>query len=685
MAAKNFVLGTGGKVDTLVMTLIKKADDPEQIVRTAIFDSLQELGKKQPNLHLSSILDFMTKNQNLNQHHRIFLLKSLQKVLQMHLNNVHPELCQNLVELGMSEMLSSKEVIPEWQEEACELLVVLGGKYAKLIMGKVVENFQPGKIPHYYVVKLAADLSTSSPTEVVPLLKDVISRTVPITASVKKENLRWVFSYAISHFSEAIVHFIANADSAEFGMQFVSYGSELYPAYEIMLNIWMGSKEAKVRLMTAKAIGNLCAILPRDQFDTQLPRLFPPLLALFKKEKEILAVTQAVCTVLEVGVQSAKAAIAEAEANPNALIPVLALEPMLPGVLAIIHPLAVAPVDESNANAVKNNNELLRCHEVIGYAFPNILISFLLEKLDAVKYKDPNIRAGTLLIIRHLVDRIDPSLEGHKELLVIGMKPPSQTEQNWRVRKILSQVIISMSSKKYLELEAGENLVQFIVRQCAISDREIEAYNASIKGKPPVPGASSPDELRSLCDDIINISATAVPCMEVVLWPFLFEFLIDPKYTDAIAIVTKCIGALATKKREEWESGRGDESAKDCYIIDFDRHVNIPRPPVILARLFVLCTGAMRRNKQAENILEMLRACGPVFHPEVQNLWDHSLIKLVQFIQSKASAWSQQKWEDLILRLMAETIKVIVCFSCSLIFLSLVLFINIFFLHSTGG
>ena len=222
-----------------------------------------------------------------------------------------------------------------------------------------------------------------------------------------------------------------------------------------------------------------------------------------------------------------------------------------------------------------------------------------------------------------------------------------------------------MSSKKYLELEAGENLVQFIVRQCAISDREIESYNASIKGKPPVPGASSPDELRSLCDDIINISATAVPCMEVVLWPFLFEFLIDPKYTDAIAILTKCIGALATKKREEWESGRGNESAKDCYIIDFDRHVNIPRPPVILARLFVLCTGAMRRNKQEENILEMLRACGPIFHPEVQNLWDHSLIKLVQFIPSKASAWSQQQWEDFILRLMAEAIKVIVCIFCS--------------------
>ena len=657
--AKNYVVSGGGKVDALVMALIKKANDEDKMVRDTIFGSLSEIGRKQPNLHLSSVLDFLRKNPKLERPHRIILLKSLQKVLQQHLNNILPDIAQQLIDLGMEEMMGTKEIIPEWQNEACELLLILGTKHSKQIMDLLVSKFTPGSVPHYYVLKLIGDLSTHSPADVVPLLKDVIARSVSITSSVKKENMRWVFCYAISHFSEAIVHFIANAESAELSMQYVSYGSELYPAYEIMLNVWLTCRESKVRQMAAKAIGNLCAILPRETFDAQLPRLLPPILNLFKKEKDILPVTQAVCNVLEVGVQSAKAAIAEAEADPHSLIPTLALEPLLSTVLSIIHPMCVQPFDETNPHAAKTNNELLRCHEVIGYAFPNALISFLLERLDVTnpKSKDPNVRAGTLLIIRHLVDRIDPSLQGHKELLVIGMKSPCHTETNLKVQKILSQVIISMSSKNYLELEGGEELVDFIVRINAISDSFIAQAEAK-QGK-PTPGSPSLEELRSLCDDILNISATAVPCMDVVLWPFLFEFIVNPKYTNAMGILTKAIGALGARKRIEWENGESQEAAKDFYLIDFDKHVNLPSPHAIVARLVVMATGAMRRNKQGENVLQCLRACGPILHPEVQSLWDNALAKLVLFISNKSGGWGQQKWEDLILRLLAETIKII--------------------------
>ena len=657
--SKNYVVSGGGKVDALVMALIKKANDEDKMVRETVFSSLAEIGRKQPNLHLSSVLDFLHKNPKLEQPHRIILLKSLQKVLQQHLNNILPDLAQQLIELGMQEMMGTKDLIPDWQNEACELLLILGTKHSKQIMEILISKFTPGKVPHYYVMKLIADLSTHSPAEVVPLLKDVIARTVSVTSSVKKDNLRWVFCYAISHFSEAIVHFIANAESPEVSMQFVSFGTELYPAYEIMLNVWLTCRESKVRLMAAKAIGNLCAILPRQTFDTQLPKLFPPILNLFKKEKDLLPVTQAVCNVLEVGVQSAKAAIAEAEADPHSLIPVLALEPMLPTVLSIIHPLCVKPFDETDPHAAKTNNELLRCHEVIGYAFPSSLISFLLERLDLTnpKSKDPNVRAGTLLIIRHLVDRIDPSLQGHKELLVIGMKGPCHDEANPKVQKLLSQVIISMSSKNYLELEGGEELVDFIVRINAIPDQFIAQAEAK-EGKVP-PGYPSLGELRSLCDDILNISATAVPCMDVVLWPFLFEFVVNPRYTHAMGILTKAIGALGARKRAAWEAGESDEDAKDFYLIDFDKHVNLPGPHALIARLMVMSSGAMRRNKQGENVLQCLRACGPILHPEVQSLWDNALTKLVMFINNKAASWGQQKWEDLILRLLAETIKIV--------------------------
>lgn len=42
----------------------------------------------------------------------------------------------------------------------------------------------------------------------------------------------------------------------------------------------------------------MCAVLEKDQLDAQLPRLVPTLLAFYKKEKELLPITQVYIFVL---------------------------------------------------------------------------------------------------------------------------------------------------------------------------------------------------------------------------------------------------------------------------------------------------------------------------------------------------------------------------------------------------
>jgi hypothetical protein len=50
-----------------------------------------------------------------------------------------------------------------------------------------------------------------------------------------------------------------------------------------------------------------------------------------------------------------------------------------------------------------------------------------------------------------------------------------------------------------------------------------------------------------------------------VLWPYLLEAIVPAKYTNAVAIVAKCLGHIAALKREENTSD---------YIIDFDKAGN---------------------------------------------------------------------------------------------------------------
>jgi hypothetical protein len=51
------------------------------------------------------------------------------------------------------------------------------------------------------------------------------------------------------------------------------FSSEIFPCYEVLFAQWLPSKEAKVRLATIKALGSMCAVMSRDNFEEQLPRL----------------------------------------------------------------------------------------------------------------------------------------------------------------------------------------------------------------------------------------------------------------------------------------------------------------------------------------------------------------------------------------------------------------------------
>jgi hypothetical protein len=177
--------------------------------------------------------------------------------------------------------------------------------------------------------------------------------------------------------------------------------------------------------------------------------------------------------------------------------------------------------------------------------------------------KDARTREATIEIFKHFVNRLEPFMAGKKELLVSGLQPLVQSEGSYSVRKTMCQLIIAMANQNYLQLEGGEALVAFITKNSSISDDEIERYNAAQKAAKGVdPNATSPSELRGICDHILSLMTTTISQTHPVLWPYLFEHICRPESTAAVGAVTKCIAVLAKEKKE---SGAAD------YMIDFDR------------------------------------------------------------------------------------------------------------------
>ena len=165
--------------------------------------------------------------------------------------------------------------------------------------------------------------------------------------------MQWVFATAIGQFCEAAVNYLANLDKAsDKNITLSTFSSEVYPAFEIFSSNWLNSSSQKVRLATVAAMGSICQILPKEQFEGIVLKMVPALLSLYRKEKDThqLAITQGMYSVLN-----------QATKDGNMI-----LQPQVNTLLLTYHALICSPVTPNHSKAQKNHNEMLRCVEALG-------------------------------------------------------------------------------------------------------------------------------------------------------------------------------------------------------------------------------------------------------------------------------------------------------------------------------
>lgn len=87
-------------------------------------------------------------------------------------------------------------------------------RFPQQVITDLLKDFGPGSVPHYFVMKTLADLAMANPVGTVPMLQDIFSRTLPVLASIKQDNIRWVFANAVGCFCEAILSYSINLGTA---------------------------------------------------------------------------------------------------------------------------------------------------------------------------------------------------------------------------------------------------------------------------------------------------------------------------------------------------------------------------------------------------------------------------------------------------------------------------------------
>ena len=291
-------------------------------MRAAYDCTLIDLGNRQPALLLSALVTFLHKNPKLDLPHRIQLLTLLERIVTLQRDRISDQLSLDLIRFLIHEMcVKDSEPVNDTAQPCNATLTALALSFPHPLLDQLLSHLRHGEVAHYWLVKTLSDVAVANPAALVGRLGDVLVRTTPSLAMVKKPPMRWVMATALGHYADALQHYKANAahnttattpsssqtepqsdtnttttttttqptatpvDSAVLA-NIQSFQLEFLSAFDILFNRWLtDSPELKVRLTILESLGSIATCLDKNQLETRLTKVIPIYLAAYKKEK----------------------------------------------------------------------------------------------------------------------------------------------------------------------------------------------------------------------------------------------------------------------------------------------------------------------------------------------------------------------------------------------------------------
>ncbi|XP_064443763.1 maestro heat-like repeat-containing protein family member 1 isoform X3 [Mirounga angustirostris] len=440
---------TESYVKKLSAILLDAITDKDPLVREQVCGALCALGEAQPEEALSACEEYLWQHEKLAHPYRTMILRAMETVVSGHISELRKDKARAIILLASSEMTRAKELVCDWQQAASNVLVAVGKRFISQVMEELLSKFQPGALPHYFVVQTLASLAASNVFGMVPFLTSILSTMLPMLGMAKHDTMRVAFCCVLQHFSESTLEYLANLDQApDPTVRKDTFATDIFSAYDILFNHWLPSREAKLRLAVVEALGPMSHLLPSEKLEEQLPKLLPGVLALYKKHAETFHVSKSLGQILEAAVTVGSRT----------------LEAQLDSLLAALHAQICVPVESSSPLVVSNQKEVLRCFTVLASCAPDRLLAFLLPKLDT---NNERTRVGTLQVVRHVINSAASQMEVKKPFILSSMRLPL-LDTNSKVKRAVVQVISAMAHHGYLEQPGGEAMVEYIVQQCAL-------------------------------------------------------------------------------------------------------------------------------------------------------------------------------------------------------------------------
>ncbi|XP_067897732.1 maestro heat-like repeat-containing protein family member 1 [Heterodontus francisci] len=617
------------KMEALLNSIMEVPLDENGLVSQTVSESLQELGHVDVEGVLMFCRKYVIHHRRLPLVRRTALLKAMAQLVKDNIDDLGRVAAKKLITLASIEMTKSKDVTDEHQEVASRLLLNVGHWFTKEAFDELLSMFQPKMSPFFFVVLALANLCKEHVHFMVPLLKPVLHTVLSMLPAVTEEKTKWVFCFALGIFSESILAYLFDIEEApDPTVKKNLFFQEFSNAYDILFDVWLPLNERNVSTAVIETLGQITHLIPFDKLENELPRLIPVILSMYQETSSDFCVTQGLYGVLHTAV----------ERNSEELV--LQVNSLL---VNLHNQICIAVEQPTNPYSQKQQKEILCCFKLLTPAFTYQIVEFLLLKLETTNNQ---IRLGTLTVLDHLINMVPLYMASQKNEILNGMKLLVLANNN-RVKGKLGQVIYTMASHNYLHLEGGKEMVEFIIRQCALPVMENED---NFEDPCNVTADVITDrDLRRWCEELMKM-LTVLP-IDNVLWPFLFEFIIPVRCTNALATICNSLVSLAMKKLET--------GSTECFL-NYKEYQNIPGPQALLTRLLTMSSSLHQGKSRCAPALILLQVLGTDIHPAAPQVWEKEFPTLLDYLQEHSKkSLLQSQWEEKLVKVLSQTLKLI--------------------------
>uniref|UniRef100_A0A4W2GP53 Maestro heat like repeat family member 2A n=1 Tax=Bos indicus x Bos taurus TaxID=30522 RepID=A0A4W2GP53_BOBOX len=533
---------------------------------------------------------------------KVNIYNILQEIIQQE-GELEERCVQRLVTIASKEMRDMLEMEGYMRAEvASDTLVALSRNHFSLVMYELQHHLKPLNLTEEFVIITLAKLANGNVFEFMPYMGITLATMFTMLRLANEAKMRQVICGAMETFCETVQFYLRHLEDSVYPvMTEDQFAVKLFPMYRYFVTVWLRNNNPEVKLGVIKSLKPMLSLLlPNDDLREQVYDYIPLLLAEYQGIGMHLPVLR---QILEMSVIT------------NSPVPQMQLHT----IFTELHVQVCSRAPAQQQYSSQNLTEIVHCFIALARSYPKELMKFFLSQMEMSKEA---VRVGTLALIRAVVSADEPKMNIRTIYLAVRVVKNTLSDTRSKVRMAILRIIGQLALSGFQDRIKGWGLkyvsVQLTLSTYKLTNRRDNFYQRDLEEK----------MVHKVTMDTVRIITSSVSGMTNEFWVRLLCYIMETDYTEALTPICVSLTNLAERQLHA-----KDEEANASK----SRHVDLPAPQKLLARLLVLMSSPYKGEGRGIAMLNLLKTLSQSIAPSMADMWELEIPLLVKYLEGEMS------------------------------------------------